>query len=227
MLIDNPVQVFLTVVALVFLGIFYQSFITNRREQYIREAAFPQGLLQKLIKKHPKLNAQDTHLVSKALRQYFLTYHKSKYKHVSMPSEVVDDLWHEFILYTRNYERFCKQAFGRFFHHTPAVVLGNDKKNNAGLRRTWWHTCKEENINPQNASRLPLLFAIDSKLGIAHGRTYALNCKENSHLTGGSTCCVGDFSSSSVDGGTDGFGDASGDGGSDGGCSGGCGGGGD
>ncbi|HSI37571.1 MAG TPA: hypothetical protein VK946_00705 [Methylotenera sp.] len=223
-MIDSPVQTFAIVVMLVLFSIFYRSYIAYRREQYIREAAFPQGLLQKLIKKHPKLNAQDTHLVSKALRQYFLTYHRAKYKHVSMPSEVVDDLWHEFILYTRNYEQFCKRAFGRFFHHTPAVVLGNDKKNNAGLRRTWWHACKEESINPQNASRLPLLFAIDGKLDIVHGRTYALNCKDNSHLNGGSTCCVGDFSTSNVDGRTDGFGDAGGDSGN-GGCGGGCGGG--
>ena len=31
-----------------------------------------------------------------------------------MPSQVTDDLWHEFILYTRNYEDFCRRAFGRF-----------------------------------------------------------------------------------------------------------------
>jgi hypothetical protein len=218
--LSHPVQILALVLPAIIIGKFYFSHVSYQREKYIREASFPAGLLQKVIKKHPNLNAANAQLVSKALRQYFLTYHKAKYKYVSMPSEVVDDLWHEFILYTRDYEAFCKQAFGRFFHHTPAVVLGKDKQNNAGLRRTWWHACKDENINPKIATRLPLLFAIDAKLGIVHGKTYALNCKDDSHLSGGGTCCVGDFSngSSGCGGGSDGWGDASGDsGGSDGG----------
>lgn len=228
-LFEHTVGIVFTLVVISIIIALWRGNMLAKREQFIRESAFPQGLLLKLIKKHPTLTLRDAQLVSKALRQYFMTYHKSKYRHVSMPSEVVDDLWHEFILYTRNYGQFCKQAFGRFFHHTPAVVLGVDKQNNAGLRRVWWYACKDENINPKDPTRLPLLFAIDAKLGIAHGKTYSLNCKDDSHLSGGDSCCVGDFSDSTVDGSTDGFGDASdgGIGGCSGGCSGGCGGGGD
>jgi hypothetical protein len=136
---------------------------------------------------------------------------------------VVDDLWHEFILHTKAYDDFCKHAFGRFLHHTPAVVLGPEKRDNEGLRRVWWYACKEENINPANALRLPLLFALDAKLGIADGFVYAPNCKSLRSDAGGNVHCGADFGDSSVDGCTDGFGDS--DGGGDGG--GGCGGGGD
>ena len=31
----------------------------------------------------------------------------------------VDDLWHTFILYTRQYARFCDEHAGHFLHHTP------------------------------------------------------------------------------------------------------------
>ncbi len=59
-----------------------------------------------------------------------------------MPSQVADDLWHEFILYTRDYDAFCRRAFGGFLHHTPAVVLSEHRKSNEGLRRVWWYCCK-------------------------------------------------------------------------------------
>ena len=95
-----------------------------RREDFIRHAELPRGLFEKLMKRHPQLSLKDCQLVAHGLRQFFLAHLKSGRKFVSMPSQVVDDLWHEFILYTKNYELFCRRAFGRFMHHTPAVVLG-------------------------------------------------------------------------------------------------------
>jgi len=93
------------------------------REQFIREYEWPPQLLDKLIKHHASFTRKETALVGNALRQFFLAYLKSGRKYVSMPSQVVDDLWHEFILYTRDYKLFCDKAFGNFLHHTPAVRL--------------------------------------------------------------------------------------------------------
>lgn len=206
-----------------------------RRADFIRGYAFPKGLIERLQQRRPGLPAKDGQLVARALRQFFLAHLKSGRQFVAMPSQVTDDLWHEFILYTRHYERFCRQAFGRFMHHTPAVALAQAQRDNTGLRRTWWQCCKEENINPRKPTRLPLLFALDAKLGIADGFRYTPDCSALRVGGDGSAYCGGDFGSSSIDGSTDGFGDASsssdggGDGGGDGGsgCGGGCGGGGD
>ena len=109
-----------------------------RRADFIRGYAFPKGLIEKLQRQRPGLPAKDGQLVARALRQFFLAHLKSGRQFVAMPSQVTDELWHEFILYTRHYERFCRQAFGRFMHHTPAVVLAQAQRNNTGLRRTWW-----------------------------------------------------------------------------------------
>ena len=200
------------------------------RADYIRTYMFPKGIFEKLQAKRPELTLKECQLTARALRQFFLTHLKSGRRFVSMPSQVADDLWHELILYTRHYEAFCNRAFGRFMHHTPAVVLGADRQNNAGLRRCWWYACMEENINPKAHTRLPLLFALDAKLKIADGFRYAPDCRELRKSGSGAVYCGGDFSDSSFDGSTDGFGDASsGDGGGsdggDGGCGGGCGGG--
>jgi len=214
-----PIAVFLWVQRLV-----------HRRESFIRSADLPKGLFDRVRKRHPTLSTKDCQLVAKGLRQFFLAYLKSGRQFVAMPSQVVDDLWHEFNLYTKNYDLYCRQAFGGFLHHTPAVVLSPGKRNNTGLRRCWWYACKEENINPRAALRLPLLFALDAKLGIPGGFRYVADCSgfrregDRGGRDGGSPYCGGDFSDTSHDGSIDGLGDGpSGDaGGSDG-----CGGGGD
>ena len=184
-----------------------------KRAQFIRTYAFPRGLFDKFAQRRPELSRADASLVARALRHYFLAYNGCGRKFVSMPSQVVDDLWHEFILYTREYQRFCRVAFGGFLHHTPAVVLAPAQRDsNAGLRRVWWQTCKEENINPRRPARLPLLFAIDAKLAIAGGFIYAADCAAVRAAGSTGTYCGGDFGDSSYDGGTAGFGDSGSDG---------------
>lgn len=37
----------------------------------------------------------------------------------SMLSEEVDELWHTFILFTQDYDKFCKETLGKFVHHIP------------------------------------------------------------------------------------------------------------
>ncbi|MEJ0087891.1 MAG: hypothetical protein WDO72_19660 [Pseudomonadota bacterium] len=214
----------------------HRYIVRLKRESRIRAYMFPRGLFEKFLKLRPGLEAKDQQLVARALRQFFLAYLKSGCRRVAMPSQVVDDLWHEFILFTRDYKLFCDLAFGQFLHHTPAVAMGAVKSDNEGLRRVWWFACLEENINPRHATRLPLLFAIDRKLGVANGFVYNLHCHrapaEVASGYGAGAQCADAFTDSSIDGSTDGLGCSSGDGGGSGGdsgcsggCSGGCGGG--
>lgn len=213
----------------------------TQREHHIRTYMFPPGLLDKLHTQRPELALKDRQLVARALRQFFLVYLHSGFKQVAMPSRLVDDLWHEFILYTQHYQIFCDAAFGRYMHHTPAAVLGTSANSNSHIRRTWWYACVEENINPRHATRLPLLFALDAKYGIADGFQYQARCHEKEENGVGEAYCASDFypDSGSGDevsnyafsdnsGSSDSFGDSSSDSSScSGGCSGGCGGGGD
>lgn len=236
----KTISPFVVVVLLFTFAWWWRNDRALRREAYIREAPLPRGLFEALRKRRPDLSLKDCQLVSAALRQFFLAHLKSGRRYVSMPSQVVDDLWHEYILYTRNYEEFCRRAFGRFLHHTPAAVLsGASRQSDAGLRRCWWYACKLENINPRQATRMPLLFALDGKLGIAGGFIYALDCGSalrraddgsviycGAELSTAGEGSFGDGGGVDVDG-SDGGGDGGGgdgDGGGDGG--GGCGGGG-
>ncbi|AZC24071.1 MULTISPECIES: hypothetical protein [Pseudomonas] len=177
-----------------------------RREAFIRSFSLPPGLFTPLRTRHPHLTLKDCQLVAQGLRQFFLAYLKSGQRYVSMPSQVVDDLWHEFILHTRDYQAFCHQAFGQFLHHTPAAVLGQnaERQSDNGLRRVWRQACLEENIHPAQPSRLPLLFALDAKLKIAQGFHYVADCQSLRRLTdngAGSTVihCGSELHSSSAD----------------------------
>jgi hypothetical protein len=230
-------------VALVSCAVAYYSWVRARRLQraeLIRTYRWPRGLLGKLEQKYPGTSRKNVALVSRGLRQFFIAHLMSGNKYVSMPSQIADDLWHEFILYTRDYKEFCSRAFGSFLHHTPAAVLDPAQRaSNEGLRRVWWYTCKYENIDPRNPTRLPLLFALDDKIGVPNGFRYEADCRRSRDLGVPGVYCGGEFSSSGVDGGTEGFGDSSsggdgsggggggvGDGGGgDGGGGGGCGGG--
>ncbi len=242
-----PVIVSISILLFIAIAIFiWRKLRAASRADYIRTFSLPLGLFDKLRKRRPELTAKDCQLVGNALRQFFMTYLKSGHKFVAMPSQVVDELWHEFILHTKTYDRFCQQAFGRFLHHTPAVVISGDidaggmnktggvnqaseviptgdvipsggashdgSRANIGLRRCWWYACREENINPRRPLRLPLLFALDSKLRIADGFHYLANCnsvRRNAAEGSSAMYCGGDFSNASIDGSTEGFGDSS------------------
>lgn len=203
-----------------------------QRLHYIRGMMLPPGVYDKLRKGRPDIAPEHYPLINRALRDFFAAYLLGGRKPVSMPSQAADELWHECILYTRHYESFCRKAFGRFLHHTPAVVLSRNYERNVGLRRVWWHACRLEGIDPRNPAKLPLLFALDARLGLADGFRYALDCHglrdKRDDGSGGGGCgsqCASDMRDSSYDGTTDGFGDGGmgGDGGGDG-CGGGCGG---
>lgn len=187
--------------------------VASRREAYIRSFVLPNGLFEQLRKTYPQLSLKECQLVANGLRQFFLAHLKSGRKFVSMPSQVTDELWHEFILFTKNYDAFCRKAFGHFLHHSPAVVLTGTKQSNAGLRRCWWYVCKEDNINPRKPTRLPLLFALDSKLKIPNGFRYVADCGPiRKHApTATVVHCGSDFANAAYDGGTSGFGDSSSD----------------
>jgi hypothetical protein len=49
-----------------------------------------------------------------------------------MMSKDIDEVWHQFILFTREYGNFCQESFGRFLHHSPNTT----QTTNARKRET-------------------------------------------------------------------------------------------
>ncbi|WP_171014173.1 hypothetical protein [Chitinivorax sp. B] len=214
--------------------------VQKRRLQFIQQYQFPGSLLQRFKQQRPELSEQQVRQVEAGLRQYFRMTLQSGRKLVAMPSRIVDELWHEFILFTRNYQSFCKQAFGYFLHHTPAAAMSSEQTQRRAIKRAWYLACQDELIPPRSAKRVPLIFGLDLALSIPGGFYYVPDCNQavaGGADSGGAYCgadvasCSGSgasgCSSSGCSGGSDGSSCSGGNDGGSSGCSGGgCGGGG-
>ena len=201
-------------------ALLWRNWARGRRAGYI--AAFPYAKLldQRLAARRPELSAEQRASVFAALVDYFQICHQAGRRMVAMPSQAVDDAWHEFILFTRQYDKFCRHAFGRFLHHTSAEAMTTPTQATEGIKRAWRLACAREKIDPKKPERLPRLFALDAALGIAGGFVYQLDCLAAREGAAGSGYCASHIGC----GGGSGCGGDSGssDGGS--GCGGGCGG---
>lgn len=52
---------------------------------------------------------------------------------MEMPSRIVDEVWHQFILFTKEYHEFCNRFLGHYMHHSPKTSFTpgqpEDKEN--------------------------------------------------------------------------------------------------
>lgn len=154
----NAFTLFLTLAVSTGVVLFLLKLQRTKQLAYIDDYKFHRSLRDKLAAKHPTLNDEQVDLVLQALKDYFWMCNKGKRKMVAMPSQVVDDAWHEFILFTRSYKQFCDKALGRFLHHTPTEAMSSPTVAQEGIRRAWRLACAKAEINPRTPDRLPLIF---------------------------------------------------------------------
>lgn len=154
----------------------WRNWSRQRRTAYIDAFPYRRMLDQRLAARRPELSETQRSEVFAVLLDYFAICNKAGSRMVAMPSQAADDAWHEFILFTRQYDKYCGKAFGRFLHHTPAEAMSSPTQASQGLRRAWRLACRREGIDPQKPERLPRLFALDASLGIAGGFVYHLDC---------------------------------------------------
>ncbi|PPD21195.1 MAG: hypothetical protein CTY24_08165 [Methylobacter sp.] len=203
---------------------------TKRRRQLIDNYRFPLKITQQLSEKYPHLTQAQVNQVIEGLREYFHICNMAGKNFVSMPSQAVDQAWHEFILFTKQYELFCSKALGHFLHHTPAEAMRSPTQAQSGIKRAWLLACKREGISTLSPKMLPILFSLDFNLAIPDGFRYDLNCllakgTSNVYCATHIGCGSGCGSGCTGGGHNDGSHSDSGFGCSSSGCSGGCGGG--
>lgn len=151
----------------------------------IRTYEFPVLVKNKVMIENNLSEEQFEH-VAHGMKQYFAIcayeIHSGtlKNKKILMPSKMVDELWHEFILSTRDYKKFCDTVFaGTFLHHLPAgtAEIGDEKK---ALKHTYRTAEKvmEYGLN-WTIMGMITLFAIDAWLKVHNGFIYNSEDMEN------------------------------------------------
>lgn len=188
-------SIMIGVIGLIFAFAIYLVFVQRKRTRFIESFQFPEGVGKKVKERYPHLNDQQLAEVLAGLRSYFLVCLNGQQRAISMPSQVVDVAWHEFILFTRLYKTYCDKALGRFLHHTPAEAMSSPTIAQQGIQRAWRISCHLEKIDREHPDRLPILFALDEQLDIADGFRYSLDCTHDkagnfcaSHIACGSGC---------------------------------------
>ena len=174
---DNIIG-FICFIVVLFICDFFKRKYIRKKGDFIANYNFSDSLKEKVRQKHPQLSEDAIDIVLLALKDFFFFCVEQRSR--AMPSKVVDDAWHEFILFTKEYQDFCIGAYGKarrhFLHHTPAepykkeLILNRCKLD---MRRVWRAACENEGIDRKNPEKLPRLFAIDKLLKIEGGHFYS------------------------------------------------------
>ena len=157
-----------------------KMFVCPKRLEYINRYRFGSAPKDKMRELHPRLTTSETDQAFEGLRQFLLIAHAAQGE-VVMPSRAVDDAWHQFILFTDEYSRFCESAFGKFFRHKPYaknVDNGEPATVVPASLKTWAIPCHLEGISYEQPKKLPLLFSIDADLEIDNGNVNTLDSEQ-------------------------------------------------
>ena len=50
---------------------------------------------------------------------------------ITDPLLIIDEMWHNFVLFTLDYTRYCTDCFGRYIHHAPTTQRDKERRRKA------------------------------------------------------------------------------------------------
>jgi uncharacterized membrane protein YgcG len=92
--------------------------LEQRLEQGL-SASFLAQLKQRVMGAHPNLSSAEYEWKLLELKRYLAM--NAILRQTPMFSEAVDEIWHEMIMFTREYQQLCERLTGGMIHHTPHV----------------------------------------------------------------------------------------------------------
>ena len=103
------------------LGLLPGSGATEKQIEAVKRVAiYPFPFVRERIIDKNLIALADLDTAELEFRRYFsLTALVPKGTSLGIPSHIVDEFWHTFLLFTRAYRLFCDETVGRFIHHKP------------------------------------------------------------------------------------------------------------
>jgi hypothetical protein len=77
-------------------------------------------LIEKLVKDHIVETPEEAEALFTEVKRYLVISSLDREKSWHMYSLRIDECWHQFILFTRQYIDFCRTYFGRYVPHAPS-----------------------------------------------------------------------------------------------------------
>ncbi|MFC5647766.1 hypothetical protein ACFPYJ_01280 [Paenibacillus solisilvae] len=87
------------------------------RLETVLTADFEERVKDRVLKVTPRMREGEWQWLWFELKRYFLMC--AILRGVPMYGSRVDDVWHEMLMFTREYEQFCQELCGRLIHHAP------------------------------------------------------------------------------------------------------------
>ncbi|MBT2689473.1 hypothetical protein J7I93_14870 [Bacillus sp. ISL-47] len=78
---------------------------------------YRENIKNRVLKDHPRWEDHEYDWAFFELKRYFIL--NSLLKTVPMFSEKVDEIWHEMLMFTRDYSQFSQNFYGEYLHHSP------------------------------------------------------------------------------------------------------------
>jgi hypothetical protein len=132
----------------------------RKGERFIAGYQFPDYIWKRVRKRAPDLDETGLHLVERGLREWFICCTWRGRAVLGMPSRLVDEAWHEFILDSLAYTAFCEQAFGGYLHHTP------DEAMDAPMGDAMAETVRAWDRSEAGQEEESILWDLDERLGV-------------------------------------------------------------
>jgi len=148
--------------------------IQQHRINYIQNFNFPEYIVKRFQNEN-NVKDEDLPIIIEAFKSYLMIFTGRKKNFCPMPSTIVDELWHTFLLFSKEYTFFCKKAFGFYLHHTPnesvfARAGNSDNTYNELVSLHNEYKCFESlKFLNTNDSYYSTLFEIDNLFSHKHG----------------------------------------------------------
>lgn len=90
----------------------------NRKIDIQKAMDYPLSAVIERYQQNYNVSLEDAKKHERELKRYLIMCAESD-THYWMFSPEIDNLWHTFILFTKEYEFYCKEILGKFIHHNP------------------------------------------------------------------------------------------------------------
>ena len=84
--------------------------------------------VERFAKKHNATQEEAQEVFQETLRFLYLCRQGKGARFSFAPSPKIDEGWHNFILFTKEYKAFCEKYIGWFIHHQPVLNGGSGDK---------------------------------------------------------------------------------------------------
>jgi|GEM_PF-2212416 len=88
---------------------------------------------KRVLTEHPRMSSEEYEWYLFELKRFFLM--NTLLKSVPMYSTGADDIWHSMLMFSREYQAFCRHFHGEMIHHVPNVDVNEKTDPN---QRAWF-----------------------------------------------------------------------------------------